>query len=241
VAVAILSLAGATGALVKIFLFFQRHQFLAKVLNFSSRIGTPPIAGGQGTGGLSNFLQQTQEKPIIRDSVTISSKERWYEKLWKKAGTIARKSGSAIKMAGRAAGRVGKGIWTILLEEVNDPSLSAGGPTYDPDDYIPVYHASINDASKIRQNGLDVTKTPTWASRDIAAAQNAISSERFEVANGLARDVGIIESRIPKGIFEKIFLPSERPYYGFGGKIISTEIVLRSQEQILNFNRYIVR
>lgn len=101
-----------------------------------------------------------------------------------------------------------------------------------------MYHGSINDASAIARGGLDPARTPTWVSRDIRAARDAISPQRVDAQ----RDPGIIESRIPRAEYEKVLAPSERPYSGFEGRLGPTsEIVLRTQEQIALFNKYIVR
>jgi hypothetical protein len=55
------------------------------------------------------------------------------------------------------------------------------------------------------------------------------------------RDPGIIESRIPTSDFDKLLAPSERAYGGFNGALgRSSEIVLRTPEQIELFNRHIL-
>jgi len=106
-------------------------------------------------------------------------------------------------------------------------------------DSVSVFHGSINDATSIARNGLDPGLTPTWVTRDLSAARNAIGPARSAVEP--LRDPGVIESRIPSAEFEKLLAPSERPYSGFlGGVPGSSEIVLRTPEQIDVFNRYIV-
>lgn len=100
-----------------------------------------------------------------------------------------------------------------------------------------VFHGSIDEAGTIAANGLDVGRTPTWASRDLHAAANAIGPKRLEYPG---RDPGIIESQIPKAEFDAVLGASERPYGGwFGSNLDSTEIVLRTPEQVELFNRYI--
>jgi hypothetical protein len=55
------------------------------------------------------------------------------------------------------------------------------------------------------------------------------------------RDPGILESRIPKSEFERLLAPSERSYSGFNGAVPgSSEIVLRTPEQVELFNTYLV-
>jgi len=106
---------------------------------------------------------------------------------------------------------------------------------------VSVFHGSINDASNIRANGLDPSRGTAFVSRDIDAARNAIGPFRYEVSQGMAADPGIIESRIPMSSFERHFAPFERNYSGFsGGRINSTEIPLRTPDQMLLFNRHIV-
>jgi RHS repeat-associated protein len=118
------------------------------------------------------------------------------------------------------------------------------GPSQNPaatNDTVSVYHGSINDASAIRAQGLDPTKAPAWASRDLSAAKEAIGPNRYEVQMGAAKDPGIVESRVPRAEFERVMRPHERPYSGFSGGLSTTEIVLRTVELIALFNKYIVK
>lgn len=55
----------------------------------------------------------------------------------------------------------------------------------------------------------------------------------------MARDPGLIESRIPRADFDRVLAPAERPYSGFG-TANSTEIPIRTPEGIDLFNRHIV-
>jgi hypothetical protein len=133
-------------------------------------------------------------------------------------------------------------------EEEEEPNERAGGlfnwfrrPPTASNTTISVYHGSINHASIIRKSGLDPDRIPTWATRDRAAAEDAISQARYDVQQGLATDIGIIESRIPRDEFEDIMRPLERGYPGFSRQLNSTEIVLRTRESVLLFNKYRVR
>jgi len=56
------------------------------------------------------------------------------------------------------------------------------------------------------------------------------------------RDPGIVESRIPRATFDRLFAaPVERNYPGFSpNPINSTEIPMRTQQQFEAFNRYTV-
>lgn len=109
------------------------------------------------------------------------------------------------------------------------------------DDAVSVFHGNIDDAACIQSTGFDVNRLPVFTSTDINAARNAIGAGRFEIANGLARNPGIIESRVPRNLFDQFLLPSQRSYSGFGGGIRSTEIPLRTSQQVSIFNRYTVR
>ncbi len=113
-----------------------------------------------------------------------------------------------------------------------------GAGTLD-EEWVTVYHGSIHDASRIQAHGLDVSRLPTWISRDLTATQNAIDPA---IRVDRMRDWGIIEARIPQSEFERVFAPSERAYSGFNSLLwASSEIVLRTPEQIAVLNRYIVR
>ena len=106
------------------------------------------------------------------------------------------------------------------------------------EEWVRVYHGSINDASEIRVNGLDAARLPTWITRDFAAARNAIDP-RIRVDR--IADAGIIEAQIPKAEFEAVLAPSERSYSGFNSVLPgSSEIVVRTPEQVSLFNRHIV-
>jgi hypothetical protein len=63
---------------------------------------------------------------------------------------------------------------------------------------------------------------------------------RYEVSQGLAKDPGIVESRIPTADYKSFFEPIERSYSGFSGTLDSTEIVI-PKDLIKIFNEYIVK
>jgi RHS repeat-associated protein len=116
-------------------------------------------------------------------------------------------------------------------------------PNPEEEEVVPVFHGSINAASHIRAFGFDLLSPRTpYVSRDIRAAQDAISIHRFEVGNGGATDPGIIQSDIPQTLFEQVLLPLERPYRGFYPYYLdSSEIPLFSPVERLLFNSHIVR
>lgn len=107
------------------------------------------------------------------------------------------------------------------------------------EEWVQVYHGSINHATQIQTFGLDPSRLPTWVMRDHAAAQNAIN---LAIRADRGQDLGIIEARIPKADFNAVLASSERLYSGFNGALpSSSEIVLRTPEQAALFNRHIVR
>lgn len=107
------------------------------------------------------------------------------------------------------------------------------------EEWVRVYHGSISDASSIRAFGLNIAQLPTWITRDLAAARNAIDPR---VRADRLTDAGIIEALIPRVEFDRMLVPSERAYFGFNSLLPgSSEIVLRTPEQAALFNQYIVR
>ncbi len=107
------------------------------------------------------------------------------------------------------------------------------------EEWVRVYHGSINDAFHIRANGLDPLRLPTWITRDFAAARNAIDP-RLRVDR--ITDTGVIEALIPKAEFEVVLAPNERNYAGFNSVLPrSSEIVLRTHEQVALFNLHLVK
>jgi RHS repeat-associated protein len=101
---------------------------------------------------------------------------------------------------------------------------------------VSVYHGSINNGEQILAKGLEPTRAPTFVSRDLAAAQDALVNHPDAVP-GMGT---IIESRIPESQFNAVLAPLERPYSGFYPyELQSTEITLRTPEQINLFNQYI--
>jgi RHS repeat-associated protein len=136
-------------------------------------------------------------------------------------------SGSALASALLSeAGAYRSGLTSLLAAE--------GG-----NDFISVFHGSINDSSAILKGGLDSSRGATFVSRDVEAARDAIGPNNVQFPG---RDPGIIESRIPRSDFERVLATNERPYQGFFPyELDSSEIVLREQEAFDLFNRYIVR
>jgi RHS repeat-associated protein len=134
--------------------------------------------------------------------------------------------------AGEAAGSASEAA-ANLAPAAEKAAAQGGG------DLVSVFHGSLNDSSEILANGLDAGRAPSFVSRDLAAAQDAIGANRVGFPGN---DPGIIESRIPRADFERLLTPSERPYGGFYPyPLDSTEIVLRQVEQFDLFNRFIVR
>jgi hypothetical protein len=103
---------------------------------------------------------------------------------------------------------------------------------------VSVFHGSIRSGPEILSKGLDPARGATFVSRDIAAAQDALSNHPGAIpGQGM-----IIESRIPAGDFALHLEPLERPYSGFYPyEIDSTEITLRTQVHFDLFNKNIVK
>jgi RHS repeat-associated protein len=117
-------------------------------------------------------------------------------------------------------------------DEATCATEDAGGET------VSVFHGSLDNSSDIQAKGLDASQGTTFVSRDPAAAGDAIGPNRPGYPGA---DPGIIESQIPKDIFDQHLAPNERPYGGFYPyPLDSTEIPLRTPEQIGIFNRFIV-
>ena len=89
-----------------------------------------------------------------------------------------------------------------------------------------VFHGSLNNASGIRTGGLAKDRGTTFVSRDIDAARDAIGPSR---PGNPGSDPGIVESRIPRNIFDKHLAQNERSYGGFYPyPLNSTKIPLRT-------------
>jgi len=161
------------------------------------------------TGGLTRLAR----KAIDADDV-VDRCSSWY------------KGGEA---AGLAAGLALGGALAADAAAGEAVAAEAGEET------LSVFHGSISDATAIAEDGLDAARTPTWVTRDLEAAQDAIGPGRVDPMT----DPGIIESRIPASEFDRLLAPGERPYSGFNNGLPgSSEIVLRNSEQIDLFNLY---
>jgi|GEM_PF-731154 len=126
--------------------------------------------------------------------------------------------------------RTGRGVISAAAGRV-----ACGGAA---EETVSVFHGSISNGANILEHGLDAARAPTFVSRDLAAAQNALTSHPDAIP-GLGT---IIESRIPASQFQSVLAPLERPYSGFFPYgLQSTEITLRTGEQIQLFNNFIVR
>ncbi|MEM9385020.1 MAG: FG-GAP-like repeat-containing protein [Pseudomonadota bacterium] len=143
-------------------------------------------------------------------------------------------------------GEIGEVAWAVgggfikpirLLDKIEDRIPGKGAPDV-PDDTVSVFHGSINDATKIRNQGLDPARKPTFVTRDRRAAESAVGPNRVEQVT----DSGIIESRIPRSDFVRVLEPTERAFPGFfPDRFDSTEIVLRTDEAIEIFNKGIIK
>lgn len=161
----------------------------------------------------------------------------------KQADELAQAGAKTVRTLPEASGPAGAAGGVSKKLAPDSPSARAGGEAAgEGDEAVSVYHGSINHSTQIRANGFDPDRRPVFVTRDPDAATNAIGPNRYEVSMGDARDPGIIESRVPRGDFERVMAPAERRYTGFGGQgLDSSEIPLRSREAVDLFNRHIVR
>jgi RHS repeat-associated protein len=103
---------------------------------------------------------------------------------------------------------------------------------------VSVFHGSINKGANILENGFNAKQGTVFVSRDIAAAKDALVNHPDAIAGAGT----LIESQIPILQFQAVLRPLERPYGGFYPyNINSTEIPLRTEEQIKLYNQYIVK
>jgi len=103
---------------------------------------------------------------------------------------------------------------------------------------VSVFHGSIKNGDQIRKHGLDPARLPTSVTRDIAAARDALQNH-YDAIPGMGQ---IVESRIPASKFNELFASAEREYKGFHPyRLNSTEIQVRSVEQVKVFNQHIVK
>ncbi len=121
-------------------------------------------------------------------------------------------------------------------------------------DTVTVYHGSMHGSTKIKRDGLLLNhKGTTNISRDKDAAFDAIGDSRPEfgylkdgkIVKRKMKDRGVIESKIPKDDFEKVFRELEEGgYKGFSRKLDTTEIKIKGpnkENAIELFNKNIVK
>lgn len=151
-------------------------------------------------------------------------------------------AGSAIPFIGWA-GTAGKfGVKGTKFSRLVRKSEKVAGDI--GDDFITLFHGSIDHATHIRTKGLDPDKIPTFVTTSREAAENAIGSQRvLRPDQGLDR--GMIESRITREEFEALkrsgAISENRSWPGFGTQKVFPENVLRSREAVDAFNRGIWR
>ena len=78
-----------------------------------------------------------------------------------------------------------------------------------------LFHGSINDTARIRQNGFQNRSCPTYVSPNIEAAQNAIGPNRTRFQP--ATDPGIIQMNVPNNLYRRTLQPKAEPYAGWAG------------------------
>ncbi len=186
------------------------------------------------TAGYYVGLGQKTTKGLADDNLTLATvQEEGLQNLLAVAGFALR---GVLLYRETIAESAGFRSWAAAAP--NASALKEVGEVAEGQETVSIFHASINDATAIAEGGLDAERTPTWATRDIRAAQDALGPNRIDPM----RDPGIIESRVPKSVFERVLQPSERPYSGFNSALPgSSEIVLRTPEQVGVFNQYRVQ
>jgi hypothetical protein len=102
-----------------------------------------------------------------------------------------------------------------------------------------LYHGTIDNFSRIAAEGLEASRTPTWVTTDLAAAENAIGPGRV-LSAGQGLNTGIITSVVPRAQFEALqgsgAISGLRTWPGFGGGQTFGEYVLRRPNAIQLFN-----
>jgi RHS repeat-associated protein len=123
--------------------------------------------------------------------------------------------------------------------------------THPAEQFIEVYHGSIDNFSQIMSGGLEATPARLGSGTSYAyvtrnpfaaiQAQSARIRPWYDLNNN-----GVVTSRLPASVFYDYFYPYERNYAGFNSMFIDsgekgTEILLQHPWQIRMFNQYIVK
>lgn len=148
----------------------------------------------------------------------------------------------AAPVAGALESRVAGASSAVIEQRVAGATSSgpgsSGAALGAADETVSVFHGSIDNGAAILEGGLSPARAPTFVSRDVAAAQDALLNH----PNAIPGAGTIIESRVPASQFQSQLLPLERPYSGFYPyRLQSTEVTLRTSEHIELFNQFIHR
>jgi len=104
------------------------------------------------------------------------------------------------------------------------------------------YHGSIHDATHIREQGFTSCRGTVYISRDRKGAENAISNNRYEIREEIARDVGIIEGEMPteiwNGLHDEGHLETWEYEYGWG-YVGSEQTKVKTSEGIMEVNKWL--
>ncbi|HTA25964.1 MAG TPA: RHS repeat-associated core domain-containing protein [Terriglobales bacterium] len=157
--------------------------------------------------------------------------------------------GAALNMAtDAAAGAISDYLAARALPTVSGGSGAFSGvPVSAGEEFVTVYHGSVDNYKNIALNGLDVEREgTTYASTSEAAA---IDATKYALPNWrlAANNRGVVQSAIPKQLFDTYFAPFQRPYAGFygpGGYELppgTTEILMQHTIQKEIFNWYMIR
>jgi len=104
------------------------------------------------------------------------------------------------------------------------------------------YHGSIHNATRIWNQGFDPNRGTVYISRDKKAAEDAVSNNRYEIEEGIARDVGIIEGEMPTEIWNKLHdeghLETWEYEYGWG-YVGGEQTKVKTPEGIMEVNQWL--
>ncbi|MCI0558151.1 MAG: RHS repeat-associated core domain-containing protein, partial [Nitrososphaera sp.] len=151
-----------------------------------------------------------------------------------RAGKYASKATNMVDTASDSAKLINKaGDWIKNITKKAD------------DDLVTLYHGSIDNATSIFEDGLDIYKSgSTYVSDSLDAAKDAINY-RLKNFPREVTDPGIIVSKVPKSVLEALDNGKDiikRPYSGFHPYTLDTvEYVLRSPVAKNLFNKGITK
>lgn len=230
----------------------------------------PPISPGKGRLVLGTIVSQSDQvleitvngsnkplQPTRRHQIFSDTRNDWVAAGELKVGERLRTQSGVVTITNLKAKPGRHKVYNLEVEQdhryfVSDYRVLSHNTGANPcaapppDDFIDVYHGSINHSTTIHANGLSTGKgSATYVTTDIRAARNAVSNDRYDVSSGGAKDIGIVVARIPKSQFDEVFgaCLNPTPYKGFNSALAgkpSNEYRL-GDEQIEVFNKHIIK